>query len=582
MRRDTPQSADTRSTVLSLLWPQGMGFSAQDSADRWGERSAADLSLNALAAALCLDSRHVEGIRSILTALCDDVRVIQYRQEVLEDYLRLPDLAEGLESLLPAISQMTEARTRLYEPDQALLFRTVWRLGELEVYTDCVSKLRKLLSRVDLKSEGLIRLRDLTAEIESSPAFQSLAEEMPKLREALNQMASVTIGVNLDHELHPVEATLLSVNAKKFKGEENIMLKRLLGGHKQGEFEGVGPLHQVPYKTNTFMGPSFLIKVTDPMLNREDHLMFPLFKDLDRVLKSVVRPIAEALDAYIQLNGQFLVALEPEIEFYLGAVRLIHKMQEAGMPMCRPQIVAKEERLAELDDLYNLTLALHLHDLHKKAGLHAEIVLNNIAFNPQGRIFILTGPNRGGKTTYAQAVGQVQMLFQAGLYVPARRARLSPADGIYTHFPVEEKPQSDMGRLGEESSRLSAIFQHASRYSLILLNESLSTTSPGESLYLARDVVRALRLLGVRALYATHLHELGEVEEINQDTPGDSLVASLVAGAAYDESSPQEVRRTYKISPASPTGLSYAKDIARRYGISFEQLQQVLQKRKVV
>jgi len=143
----------------------------------------------------------------------------------------------------------------------------------------------------------------------------------------------------------------------------------------------------------------------------------------------------------------------------------------------------------------------------------------------------------------------------------------------------------DLGRLGEEASRLSAIFHKATRRSLVLLNESLSTTSPGESLYLARDIVRALRLLGGRAIFATHLHELAQTDQLNA-SPGDSLVISMVAGAITMETSadgaPQTVQRTYKISPAPPMGLSYAHDIAQHFGISFEQLTQTLRERKQI
>ncbi|MBZ0288083.1 MAG: DNA mismatch repair protein MutS, partial [Anaerolineae bacterium] len=146
-------------------------------------------------------------------------------------------------------------------------------------------------------------------------------------------------------------------------------------------------------------------------------------------------------------------------------------------------------------------------------------------------MFIITGPNQGGKTTHIQAIALAQVLFQAGLYVPGCSARISPVDGIYTHFPVEERPSAEAGRFGEEAQRLSEIFAQATRHSLILLNESLSSTAPGESLYLARDIVRCFRLLGVRAAYTTHMHELAaNLDEYNMQTPGDSKVVSLVAG----------------------------------------------------
>jgi DNA mismatch repair protein MutS len=154
---------------------------------------------------------------------------------------------------------------------------------------------------------------------------------------------------------------------------------------------------------------------------------------------------------------------------------------------------------------------------------------------------------------------------------------MSPVDGVYTHFATLEEAGDGMGRLGEESRRLNEIFQLATPRTLVLLNESLSSTSPGESLYLARDIVRALRLFGVRAIFATHLHELAEgLDAVNAEVEGDSRVVSLVAGIAPGgedaESTGEVAARTYRIEPGPPRGLSYAKGIAARYGISFEQL----------
>jgi DNA mismatch repair ATPase MutS len=235
--------------------------------------------------------------------------------------------------------------------------------------------------------------------------------------------------------------------------------------------------------------------------------------------------------------------------------------------------------------MYNLRLALDMQN--EKPNLHGVIVQNDVNFGPDGRIFILTGPNQGGKTVYTQAVGIAQVLFQAGLYVPAETARISPADGIYTHFASEEKSTQGIGRLSEESKRLSEIFKCVTRHGLVLLNESLSSTSSGESLYLAQDIVRALRLFSVRAVFATHLHELAEgVDSINREVSGDSLVVSLVAGVELRpgetgvDVSNNLVPRTYKIKPGPPEGHSYAKGIAVRYGISFEQLAGKWQERR--
>jgi len=298
----------------------------------------------------------------------------------------------------------------------------------------------------------------------------------------------------------------------------------------------------------------------------------PLFRDLLKLVQAVINPISDALKEYAKINAQFLVAIEEEAAFYLGAIRLIKKMQAVGLPMCRPEILPMQERTCQIQGLYNLRLALDME--HEKPDLRGIVVQNDVDFGADGRIFILTGPNQGGKTVYTQAVGIAQVLFQAGLYVPAETAQISPTDGLYTHFAIEEKSIQGMGRLSEESKRLSDIFGAVTPCGMILFNESLSSTSAGESLYMAQDIVRALRLFGVRAIFATHLHELAEgVDVINREVKGDSLVISMVAEVDLQGDAANElVPRTYKIKPGPPKGHSYAKGIAVRYGISFEQL----------
>ncbi|HEY2596815.1 MAG TPA: DNA mismatch repair protein MutS, partial [Chloroflexota bacterium] len=211
----------------------------------------------------------------------------------------------------------------------------------------------------------------------------------------------------------------------------------------------------------------------------------------------------------------------------------------------------------------------------------AEIVTNRVAFDPElGRVWVLTGPNHGGKTTYTRAVGVAQTFFQAGLHVPASSARMSPVDAIFTHFPAREDARPGEGRLDAEAERLAAIFRGATRHSLILLNEALAGTSALEALDLARGVVRALRVLGARAVYVTHLHELAAVvDEINATTPGDGTVASLVAVAGAAEPGGMTAR-TFRIEPGAPSGVSFAAEIAERHGISFEQLSRLLQERE--
>lgn len=107
-------------------------------------------------------------------------------------------------------------------------------------------------------------------------------------------------------------------------------------------------------------------------------------------------------------------------------------------------------------------------------------------------MYILTGANRGGKTTITQAVGQLFVLAQGGIYIPGKAFTFSPVTGIYTHFPADEDKTLDLGRLGEECKRFKAIYEEADSRSLLLMNESFSTTSFEEGYYIAKDSVRAI------------------------------------------------------------------------------------------
>jgi DNA mismatch repair ATPase MutS len=155
-------------------------------------------------------------------------------------------------------------------------------------------------------------------------------------------------------------------------------------------------------------------------------------------------------------------------------------------------------------------------------------------------------------------------------------------DNIYTHFPELEKNSISEGRLGEECIRLEQILPRLTKYSMILMNESLSSTSHQECLFIAEEIMKYLRKVGARCVFATHIHELAEnIPELNKE-PALSDLVSMVAGV--DENTEMEVltdegrkkyagsKRTYLILPMPPQGKSFALDIARTYGISFDQL----------
>ena len=123
----------------------------------------------------------------------------------------------------------------------------------------------------------------------------------------------------------------------------------------------------------------------------------------------------------------------------------------------------------------------------------------------------------------------------------------------------------DLGRLGEECVRFKEMFSRATDRSLMLLNETFSTTSFEEGYYIARDSVKALLTKAVRTIYNTHMHKLGEdVQAFSSENNG--------AGAASLVMRTEDGKRSFKVALAEPEGSSYAKDIAEKYGVTYDML----------
>ena len=544
---------------VSLLWPPGrparpgagLGLPAT---------SREDLDLNEIAQALSGgDGKRERYVNALLADLVTDAAVISYRQDVVDDLHQDATLRANLRGVLPGL--VTLALEHRHNPrEQWSVLQIAQRLAYLELYVDIALKLQAAVEAAAIRSAGLASLRDHLRRLAATPEFQSLQRELPAMRANLDEAGSVTIGINLSRDLTPASATIMSVSAQKLEGR-GTFLERLLGSDPEGR--GLTPL-----------------RVADVNIYAPENRVF---RDLRKLIEVVARPVGQALDRYASQHAGILEALEPELSFLLNGVALLDRLAAAGLPVCRPEIAPLAERLGVLSNAYNPSLALRTLDAAKQdRAAAAMIVTNPMTFDGEtARIWILTGPNRGGKTTYTRAIGLIHVLFQAGLHVPASAARLSPVDAIHTHFPSPEGSQLGMGRLDEEADRLAAIFREATPQSLILLNEVLAGTSAIEALGLAIDAVRGLRLLGARAIYATHLHELAaRTTEINDSTEGFSAAGSLVAGVESDDAVVAVGhRRTYSIRAGPPRGVSYASEIAEQHGISFAQLQGLLRER---
>jgi len=280
---------------------------------------------------------------------------------------------------------------------------------------------------------------------------------------------------------------------------------------------------------------------------------------INEVYKSSLRSWKKIVQQYVLENTDFLLNLMPEIEFLIKGTRLMSRLREKGCDLCVPVLAPADDRAFKAIGLYNPAVALKIDD---------EIVTNDLIFDEKATIYILSGPNRGGKSVITCALGMAQVMMQLGLFVPAKSATISPVDAIYTHFPTGADDTIDKGRLGEECARLGEIFDSVTSHSLVLLDESLSSTGSYEASYIAAEILTGFSAVKCRTLFSTHLHELAAMlDDINEKcaAEGGAPIDTLVAGI-------DEGKRSFKIYRAKPDGKSYARDIANKYGLSHESI----------
>ena len=523
-------------TYLSLLYPdreselrerEGILHISQEVADELGLSSLLPMKNFSLT--------------SFFTA---DPAVIAYRQEVFADMARLPEVAATLRDVLPLLFDITELR-RLeadYDPTGESY---LYSMTEVELYISCIEQLHEGLSPIAdrLQSTALRTFADVVCELAGSEYYRDLNKALSELSSRIREVKSITVGVNLDSTMRPIEAGVLSVNSQHFKSGR-VLDKILRLSFKSDAMTTIAPLTPFDKKQNE---------------NRRDALITAFHGALSDVFRSSVRGWRAIVGDYVLESTDFLLRILPEIEFVTRADELCRRLRERGYPLAIPTLMPMADKAFTAHGLYNPDVALRIDD---------QVVDNDLTFDDNARIYILSGPNRGGKSVVTCALGIAQALCQLGLPIPAQDATISPVTGIFTHFPSGAEDTLDKGRLGEECARLREIFDAADGNSLVLLDESLSSTGAYEASFIAAEILTAFAVLGTRVLFSTHLHELGSaVGEINRRAAaeGGVRVDTLVAGI-------EEGRRSFKIERRAPDGKSYARDIAERFGLSLESL----------
>jgi len=464
-----------------------------------------DLGLDIVFESMAAGDRYLRDIcpRVVFQPLTD-IETIRYRQAVLSDCIAHEEAVRALYEL--AVEALNRERkiwgfsTRI--PD-SLLHRSV---DALQQFVDVLRRLRDIAARerAGVRSVGFCRLFDeLVAEL-SDDYLYSVQQHLARLQLPDGVLVSARLGVG--------------------NRSTDLVLRRRVD--KPGWREKIGLAEA---GSRSYQLPS-----------RDEAGARMLGELRGRGVALAATAVAQSSD-HIK---SYFTQLRAELAFYIGCLNLHHRLAANDLPTSVPDARTSGEPLLHASGLYDVALAL---------VMDKGVVGNELAADGK-RLLVVTGANRGGKSTFLRSVGLAQLMMQAGMFVGATSFGADVRDGLFTHFRREEDEDLRRGKLDEELARMSWIVDHVAPGAMVLLNESFASTNEREGAEIARGIVHALLEAGVKVGYVTHMYELGHglLEEGRDD-------ALFLRAERLPDG-----RRTYRVIGGEPLPTSHGQDVYRR------------------
>ena len=504
----------------SVLYPEPPPVADRGSAS--APACFGDLNLDQVITAITA-GRDAYGLRPFFHAPLTDVDAVAFRHEVFLDLEDEP-LRTALEAFARTLRHMRE------HLEQAGTLRDVHQQRRLHLdaahgYCAGVTRLAAALRANAPRSRGLRLIARYLAALVASSAFDALQAEAARLVRELDDLSY----------LMTFTADRVSVALVEDQADQDAAVART--------FARFGP---------------------PP---REQRAKRPVSLAMDRIEAAILARVTllypelfAALEAFRERYAEFLdptvAAFDREAQFYLAYREYMQGFERAGLGFCYPTVSATDKTL-EVVGAFDPALARSL------LVDDARPVCNDVALRGEERIFVVTGANQGGKTTFARLFGQLHFLAALGCPVPARTATLFLADQVLTHFEQEEDARALRGKLQDELLRVRALLERASGRSVVIMNEAFSSTTTDDALLLSRKVLERLLALGVLGVWVTFIDELA--------AQGDAIV-SLVALVDPDD----PTRRTFELARRPADGRAHAVAIARAHQLTYEELRRVL------
>lgn len=459
-----------------------------------------------------------------------DKETIVYRQDVLKDLLN-----KDVYNLLSVFSERTGVlKKNMNDLRQALKlkagsdnnFLTKGALFEkAEIYTESLEELFLNLDKLPLKSVGLLKFKKYLEDYCNSEAFKKLLENVKELREKLNKV----------HFCMYIKGTAMRL--AKYQEEESL----------------------TDLITNTFLKfreenlKSNSLKPT--IAPEEKRVEIEVISLVSKLYPQEFKELVKFALENQNFDDDTLLRFSREIQFYLSWIEGTDLLRCEHLSFNIPEIVCTKDSMY-LTDFFDIMLA------SKNPAL---IVPNSITLNSPERILVITGPNQGGKTTFARAFGQAHYLASLGLDIPGTKSKVFLVDKVLTHFEKEETIDTLNGKLLDELERLRVIKDNATKDSLLIINEIFASTTSADALVLGKHMMDFLTDLGAISLVVTFLDELASHGEETV-----SLMTTIKSDSDH--------KRTYHIIRKKADGHAYALDIQEKYSLTSMDLERRLKR----
>ena len=479
----------------------------------------ADLNLDQVLASMTAGREHYQ-LKPFFYAALRRASAVRYRHQVLRD-LQRPDVRAAVDGFAERMRRMREHLAQV-EKLRYELQKQTWFLDAIGVYCEAVRTLTRELGECELTSPGLEGFRGHVASYLASERFASLVAETGALKEAL---------AGIRYTLR-IQGAKVTVGRYEGQGDYSAEVEQVFAKFQQGAVS------------------SHLVKLPDFV--DMNHIEAQIAERVAWLHPEVFARLTDYCSRHRDYLDQTVGRFDREVQFYLAYLDLIERFRAAGLPFCYPRVSARSKEIAA-EGTFDIALA------NKLVPTGGKVVRNDLSLEGPERVLVVTGPNNGGKTTFARTFGQLHHLASLGLLVPGLQARLFLPDRIYTHFEREEDIQTLRGKFDDELVRVRQILERATSDSLIVMNESFSSTSLNDALFVGTEVMRRILDRGCLGVYVTFVDEIASISEATV-----SMVSQIVP------ENPAE--RTFKVLRRPADGLAYAWAIADKYGLTYQRL----------